>query len=133
MGSCFQVRTCAKCVSSIIVVIFELLETPPSCGLRVFWLACWLLLLGIISTSKVFGKANCFSLTGLAQQQSFRTRTFLGASPVFSVMLGLLVYGAALTIYNSLIRPGRGDPVLAVGVPVYIIWLSTTVRRNILM
>ena len=52
---------------------------------------------------------------------------------MFSVLLGLLVYGAALTIYNSLIRPGLGDPVLAVGVPVYIIWLSTTVRRNILM
>ena len=133
MASCFQVRTCAKCVSIIIFVIFELLETPPSCGLRVFWLACWPLLLVIISTSKVFGKANCFSPTELSKQQSFRTRTFLGASPVFSVLLGLLVYGAAITIYNSLIRPGLGDPVLAVGVPVYIIWLSTTVRRNILM
>ena len=109
------------------------METPPSCGLRVFWLECWPLLLVIISTSKVFGKANCFSPTELSKQQSFRTRTFLGASPVFSVLLGLLVYGAALTIYNSLIRPGLGDPVLAVGVPVYIIWLSTTVRRNILM
>ena len=81
----------------------------------------------------MFGEANYFSQTELAQQQSFRTRTFLGASPVFSMLLGLLVYGAALTIYNSLIRPGLGDPVLGVGVPVYIIWLSTTVRRNILM
>ena len=120
-------------ISSIIVVIFELLETLPSCGPRVFWLACWPLLLVIISTSEVFGEANYFSQTEPAQQQRFRTRTFLGASPVFSVLLGLLVYGAAITIYNSLIRPGLGDPVLGVGVPVYIIWLSTTVRRNILM
>ena len=78
-------------------------------------------------------KQTIFPKLNSAQQQHFRTRTFLGASPVFSVLLGILVYGAALIIYNSLIRPGLGDPVLGVGVPVYIIWLSTTVRRNILM
>ena len=59
-----------------------------------------------------------------------RTQTFLGDSPVFSVLLGLLVYGAAIGIYNSLIRPGLDDPVLSVGVPIYIIWLSTTVTRQ---
>ena len=94
---------------------------------------CWHLLLVIISTSEVFGEAKNYFILELARQQSFRTRTFLGASPVFSVLLGLLVYGAAITIYNSMIRTGLGDPVLGVGVPVYIIWLSTTVRRNILM
>ena len=49
---------------------------------------------------------------------------------MFSVLLGLLVYGAALAIYSSMIRPGLEDPVLAVGVPVYIIWLSTTVSHK---
>ena len=91
------------------------------------------MLLVIISTSEVFGEAKIYFNLELAEQQSFRTRTFLGASSVFSVLLGLLVYGTALTIYNSMIRPGLEDPVLSVGVPVYIIWLSTTVRRNILM
>ena len=62
--------------------------------------------------------------------QNFRTQTFLGDSPVFSVLLGLLVYGSAIGIYNSLIRPGLDDPVLSVGVPLYIIWLSTTVTRQ---
>ena len=56
----------------------------------------------------------------------------MGDSPVFSVLLGLLVYGSAIGIYNSLIRPGLDDPVLSVGVPIYIIWLSTTVTiKNI--
>ena len=49
---------------------------------------------------------------------------------MFSVLLGLLVYGAAVAIYTSMIRPGLEDPVLAVGVPVYIIWLSTTVSHK---
>ena len=103
---------------------------PPWCGPRVSSLGCSPLLLVTTFTSKVSGAAsNCFY--DLAQrQQRFRTRSFLGPSPVFSVLLGLLVYGAAIVIYNSMIRPGLEDPVLKVGVPIYIIWLSTTVNQE---
>ena len=132
MASCFQVRSEHLCCETSLGVnchICQLLEMPPLCGLRVSWLGCSPLLLGIISTSEVSGIEIClFPRAGSAQ--SYRTQTFLGDSPVFSVLLGLLVYGAAIGIYNSLIRPGLDDPVLSVGVPIYIIWLSTTVTRQ---
>ena len=56
-----------------------------------------------------------------------RSKSLLGESPTFSIVLAVIVYGTALVIFNFFIRPGLTDPVLAVGVPLYIIWLTTTV------
>ena len=53
----------------------------------------------------------------------------LGPRPATSAALALAVYGAAAAIYLTLIRPGLTDPVLAAGVPVYIVWLATTVGQ----
>ena len=54
----------------------------------------------------------------------------LGPRPATSAALAVAVYGAAAAIYLALIRPGLTDPVLAAGVPVYIVWLATTVGQH---
>ena len=51
----------------------------------------------------------------------------MGKKPLISVFFGLVLYSAALVTWYTLLMPGLSDPVLAVGVPVYICWLTTTV------
>ena len=55
----------------------------------------------------------------------------LGPRPTTSAALAVAVYGAAAAIFLTLIRPGLTDPVLAAGVPVYIVLLATTVGQHI--
>ena len=62
--------------------------------------------------------------------QSVPTANFLGKRPSLSVVLGLALYSSVLLVWYSLLRPGLSDPVLSVGVPVYICWLTTTVWRS---
>lgn len=58
------------------------------------------------------------------------SRSFLGDSPTYSVVLGCVLYGSSLLIFNNFLRPGLSDPVLLFGIPFYILWLTTTVGRE---
>jgi len=62
--------------------------------------------------------------------RSVRTDKLLGDNLVFSLSLALVLYGASAAIYLHFLQAGLVDPVLAVGVPVYILWLTTTVWRS---
>ena len=59
--------------------------------------------------------------------RSVPTVHFLGKRPSLSVIIGLILYSTVLIVWYFLLRPGLTDPVLSVGVPVYVCWLSTTV------
>ena len=85
------------------------------------------LLLVITFTSKVSGTIELICLKTQKKTVTERSKSLLGESPKFSIVLAVIVYGTALVIFNFFIRPGLTDPVLAVGVPLYIIWLTTTV------
>ena len=61
--------------------------------------------------------------------RSVPTRSFLGNLPRISIFLGIILYGLALLIWHRFLRDGLDDPVLAIGVPVYICWLTTTVGQ----
>ena len=81
--------------------------------------------------------------------RSVRTDKVLGDSLVFSLSLALILYGASTAIYfyflkvrvqlaskyflmtpSPLLQAGLVDPLLSVGVPVYILWLTSTVWRS---
>jgi len=55
----------------------------------------------------------------------------LGRDSVRSVGLGTILYGLALLIWYTMLRTGlQEDSVLKIGVPLYILWLTTTVWRS---
>ena len=60
--------------------------------------------------------------------KSVKTNKILGDNVVLSLTLALVLYGASTAIYVSLLKPGLEDPVLSFGVPIYILWLTTTVN-----
>merc|ERR1739838_474403 len=61
---------------------------------------------------------------------SVPTVHFLGRRPSLSVIIGLTLYSTVLIVWYFLLRPGLSDPVLSVGVPVYVCWLTTTAWRS---
>ena len=96
-------------------------------GQNISYLEWQVLLLDITFTSKVSGTIELICLKTQKKTVTERSKSLLGESPKFSIVLAVIVYGTALVIFNFFIRPGLTDPVLAVGVPLYIIWLTTTV------
>ena len=72
-----------------------------------------------------------FSVAHYYYIKSVRSQTFLGDNLVLSVGLAILLYGASCAIYVTLLMPGLEDPLLSVGVPVYILWLATTVSHQV--
>ena len=77
----------------------------------------WGFLIGIVN----FAVAHYFYI------RSVPTAKLLGDHPAVSVLIGLVLYSLAGIIWYNLLRPGLTDPLLAVGVPVYVCWLTTTV------
>ena len=59
--------------------------------------------------------------------KSVKTRGLLGDNVVFSLTLAIILYGASGGIYFFYLKSGLVDPLLSIGVPVYILWLTTTV------
>ena len=77
----------------------------------------WGFLVGIIN----FAVAHFFYI------RSVPTANFLGKRPALNVFIGVVLYSLALATWYMFLMPGLTDPVLAVGVPVYVCWLTTTV------
>jgi len=72
-----------------------------------------------------FGVAHFFYIKALNLKG-----TFLGRDKFRSLGLGVTLYGAAFFIWFFLLRSGlQDDNVLKIGVPLYIIWLTTSVWR----
>merc|ERR1712080_296734 len=62
--------------------------------------------------------------------RSLPSSGLLGARPVLSAVLGLSLYSLTGIVWYCYLRPGLYDPVLAVGVPIYGVWLTSTAWRS---
>ena len=64
------------------------------------------------------------------------SKSFLGESPKYSLILGFLLYGSALLIFNNFLQPGISDPVLLIGIPIHLHYVAynngMSCHRNVL-
>eukprot|EP00092_Neocalanus_flemingeri_P012292 GFUD01013250.1.p1 GENE.GFUD01013250.1~~GFUD01013250.1.p1 ORF type:complete len:223 (+),score=48.55 GFUD01013250.1:138-806(+) len=123
-----------KCLPTInLAVAVDLQSKPLSHRQNMIW---WGLAFSAIGDAALvwpwgfLGGIVNFAIAHYFYIRSVPTVHFLGKRPLLSVTIGLALYSAGLLIWHLLLRPGLSDPVLSLGVPVYIAWLTTTVWRS---
>lgn len=70
-----------------------------------------------------------FAIAHLFYILSLPSTSLLGRRPAFGFFSAATLLALAAAIWHHFLRAGLTDPVLAVGVPIYIIWLTSTVWR----
>merc|ERR1711887_306430 len=72
----------------------------------------------------------CFALAHLFFIRSLPSVGFLGPKPWVSLTVATMLYFLSFIIWLLFLRPGLNDPLLGVGVPVYISFLATSAWRS---
>jgi len=107
---------------------------PPSNSRRQKLTMCGLLASAVGDAALVYPSGFLLGMAGFAIAHLFYIlslppTTLLGRRPAFGFFSAATLLALAAAIWHHFLRAGLTDPVLAVGVPIYIIWLTSTVWR----